>query len=102
MKAIVRVSFQSQNRLNRAASSALIGAPQGRRYSGPFERYATSTFVNVEQDPQRVMRAVAEVLQLAKDNPDGLDFLSITIVKSDEAAAKADEADAEAETDAAD
>jgi hypothetical protein len=85
MKAIVRVSFQSQPLLNRHAQKALTGAFQLPRAGGAFDKVATATYVNVEDDPQRVLTAVAEVLELAKNNPEGLDFLSITIVKPDAA-----------------
>ena len=83
MKAIVRVSFQTDTTSNRAVSSVLIGGPQGRHHGGPFEKCATATFVNVDDDPQRVLAAVAKVLEIVKDSSETLDFLSITIVKPD-------------------
>lgn len=82
MDAIVRVSFQSRSKANRAANAALVGHPQKKVGRGPFRRVGTAVYSCAGGSDTSVGKALAELGGVLNHYSVYLDFLSIAICRT--------------------
>lgn len=82
INAIVRVSFQSSTNANQATNNALLGHAQNPTGSGPFARVGTAVYTCNGAAELPVAQALASLGQALVTYADGIDFVSVTIVRT--------------------
>ena len=78
---IVRVSFESEPKANRAANTALVGHPQEATGSGPFVRVSTAVYSCTNADDKAVGKSIAQLGQALDEWAEVLDFVSVSLAR---------------------
>jgi len=81
IESTVRVSFDTDIPANRAANKALVGKPQGKRGSGPFEKVGTALYMSSGRKSAEVGAALADLGVVLRDHAASVDFVLVTLVR---------------------